>query len=130
MLGLGGAAALRAIGAVLFMNGYYEFFNLAGAFNSSPWTAESFGGDPGKAKSARKYVRKTIVRGVVISYAGAVISGMWWPLIGTAIAAGDMWWTYEQALNTAQQTGSVGWTSPSQQGWRRLEWGNQGGGNS
>ena len=118
----GGGAALRAIGAVLFLNGYYEFFNLAGAFNSSPWTAESFGGDPGKADSARKYVRKTVVRGVFVSYAGAVISGMWWPLIGTAIAAADLWWTYEQALDKAQKTGSVNFASSSQLGWRRLGW--------
>lgn len=118
----GGAAVSRALGAVLFLNGYYEFFNLAGAFNSSPWTAESFGGDPAKAKSARKYVRKTVVRGVAVSYAGAVISGMWWPLIGTAIAAVDMWWTYEQALNTAEKTGSVGWASSSGTGWKRLPW--------
>lgn len=117
-----GAAAMRALGAVLFMNGYYEFFNLAGAFNSSPWTAESFGGDPGKAQSARKYVRKTVLRGALVSYAGAVISGMWWPLIGTAIAAGDMWWTYEQALDKAERTGSVGWSSSSQQGWKGLGW--------
>jgi hypothetical protein len=112
----------NAIGAVLFLNGYYEFFNLAGAFLSSPWTMESFGGDPGKSDSARKYVRKTMVRGAIVSGMGVAISGMWWPLIGTAIAAGDIWLTYEGALRRADKTGSVAWQSPSGQGWRGLAW--------
>ena len=120
---MGGASAgLRALAAVLFLNGYYEFFNLAGAFNSSPWTAESFGGDPGKNASARKYVRKTIVRGALVSGGGVLISGMWWPLIGTAIAAADTWWTYNQALAIAERTGSAGWQSPTGQGWKGLQW--------
>ena len=42
----GMAGATRALAAVLFLNGYFEFFNLAGAFLSSPWTMQSFGGDP------------------------------------------------------------------------------------
>jgi hypothetical protein len=112
----------NAIGAVLFLNGYFEFFNLAGAFLSSPWTMESFGGDPGKNASARGYVRKTVVRGAAVSYAGVLISGMWWPLIGTAIAAADLWLTYNGALNRSEKTGSVGWQSPSGQGWRGLAW--------
>lgn len=120
MFGL--TAATRALAAILFINGYYEFYNLAGAFNSSPWTAESFGGDPGKNDSARKYVRKTIVRGIVVSGAGVLISGMWWPLIGTAIAAADTWWTYDKALNQAVVTQSVGFQSPTGQGWKQAAW--------
>jgi hypothetical protein len=120
LIGTPGAAA--GIGAVLFLNGYYEFFNLAGAFLSSPWTMESFGGDPGKSDAARKYVRKTIVRGVAVSGAGVMISGMWWPLIGTAIAAVDIWWTYNSALAKAESAGSVSWQSPSGQGWKGLAW--------
>ena len=112
----------NAIGAVLFLNGYYEFFNLAGAFLSSPWTMESFGGDPGKNASARGYVRKTVVRGALVSYAGVLISGMWWPLIGTAIAAGDLWLTYNGALSRSEKSGSVGWTDQSGTGWKGLAW--------
>lgn len=119
---VGAGAAVKALAAVLFINGYYEFFNLAGAFNSSPWTAESFGGDPGKNASARRYVRKTIVRGLLVSGAGTAISGMWWPLIGTTIAAADTWWTYNQALHKAEQTGSVGFQSPTGQGWKAAAW--------
>lgn len=110
------------LGALLFITSYYEFFNLAGAFLSSPWTMESFGGDPGKNASARGYVRKTVARGAIISGAGVVISGTAWPLIGTAIAATDLWLTYNGALNRSQQTGQVGWQSPSQQGWKGLAW--------
>jgi hypothetical protein len=115
-----GAAA--GIGALLFINGYYEFFNLAGAFLSSPWTMESFGGDPGKNESARGYVKKTVARGALVSGAGVLISGMWWPLIGTAIGAADLWLTYNGALNRSVKTGSVGWESQSGQGWKGLAW--------
>jgi hypothetical protein len=119
---LGLTAATRALAALLFMNGYYEFFNLAGAFNSSPWTAESFGGDPGKNESARKYVRMTIVRGIAVSGFAVWISGMWWPLIGTTVAAGDTWWTYNQALAKAENTGSIAFQSPSGHGWKGAAW--------
>ena len=119
---IGLTAATRALAAVLFINGYYEFFNLAGAFLSSPWTMESFGGDPGKNASARGYVKKTVARGALISGAGVLISGMWWPLIGTAIAAGDLWLTYNGALHRSEQSGSQGWQSPSGQGWKGLTW--------
>ena len=115
-------AAIRALAAILFINGYYEFFNLAGAFNSSPWTAESFGGDPGKNESARKYVRMTVLRGGLVSGAGTLISGMWWPLIGTAIAAADTWLVYDRALKTAEASGSVAFESPTGRGWKRLTW--------
>jgi hypothetical protein len=113
---------MNAIGAVLFINGYFEFFNLAGAFLSSPWTMESFGGDPGKNKSARQYVKRTLVRGVAVSTAGVLISGMWWPLIGTAIAGADLWWTYNRALDRSVATESVAWQSPSGQGWGKAAW--------
>jgi hypothetical protein len=119
---LGLAAATRALAAVLFINGYYEFFNLAGAFLSSPWTMESFGGDPGKNASARSYVKKTAARGALVSGAGVLISGMWWPLIGTAIGAADLWLTYNGALTRSEQSGSVGFQSPSGQGWKELGW--------
>lgn len=121
-LGSPAGATAAGIGALLFINGYYEFFNLAGAFLSSPWTMESFGGDPGKNHSARGYVRKTVVRGALVSGAGVVISGMWWPLIGTAIGAADLWLTYNGALARSEQTGSVSWQSPSGQGWKGLAW--------
>ena len=114
--------AVRAIGGVLFMNGYYEFFNLAGAFLSSPWTMESFGGDPGKNASARSYVKMTAVRGALVSGAAVVITGMLWPLIGTAIGAADLWWTYNRALARSEQSGSLGWQSPTGGGWKGLAW--------
>ncbi len=90
--------------------------------NSSPWTAESFGGDPGKAESARRYVKHAIVNGTIASGLGVVIGGMWWPLIGTSMAAAYTWWLYDKALRKAALSGSVGWESPSGQGWKGLPW--------
>jgi hypothetical protein len=84
---------------------------------------ESFGGDPQKNESARKYVRRTMVRGALVSGAGVAISGVWWPLMGTAIAAGDLWWTYNGALDRAGQDGAVGWKSPTGvAAWKGLSW--------
>lgn len=83
---------------------------------------ESFGGDPGKSASARSYVKKTVVRGTLVSGAGVMISGMWWPLIGTAIAAADLWWTYNGALARAESKGSVAWQSPSGEGYKKAQW--------
>lgn len=108
--------------ATLFLIGYYEFFNLVGALNSSPWTAESFGGDPDKAASARKYVRHALLNGAIASGLGVIIGGTWWPLIGTAGAGVYTWWLYDKALAKAQDTGSVGWESPSGRGWKGLPW--------
>ena len=113
---------MRALAALLFITGYYEFFNVAGAFNSSPWTAESFGGDPGKNASARKYVKMTVLRGAVISGFAVAISGMWWPMMGTTLAAADTWLVYDRALRKAEASGSTGFQEPSGRGWRGLAW--------
>lgn len=108
--------------ATLFLIGYYEFFNLVGALNSSPWTAESFGGDPGKNESARRYVKHAMVNGALASGAGVVIGGTWWPLIGTAAAAAYTWWIYDKALKKAEVTQSVGFQSSTGQGWKQAKW--------
>jgi hypothetical protein len=108
--------------ATLFLIGYYEFFNLVGALNSSPWTAESFGGDPAKNESARRYVKHAVVNGALASGAGVLIGRTWWPLIGTALAAAYTWWLYDKALNRASATGSIGFQSPTGQGWKGLGW--------
>ena len=112
----------RGTAATLFLIGYYEFFNLVGALNSSPWTAESFGGDPAKNESARRYVKHAVVNGMLASGAGVVIGGTWWPLIGTAAAAAYTWWLYDKALRKAEATGSVAWQSPTGLGWKRAAW--------
>lgn len=115
--------ASREGAATLFLIGYYEFFNLVGALNSSPWTAESFGGDPEKASSARRYVKHAIVNGAIASALGVLIGGTWWPLIGTGGAAAYTWWLYDKALTKAQATGSAGWESTAGGlGWKGLQW--------
>lgn len=116
------APADRGTSATLWLIGYYEFFNLVGALNSSPWTAESFGGDPAKNASARRYVKHAVGNGALASFAGVIIGGTWWPLIGTAAAAAYTWWLYDRALARASATGSVGWQSPTGQGWKGLAW--------
>lgn len=117
-----GAAASGGENAILFLIGYYEFFNLVGALNSSPWTAESFGGDPAKNESARRYVKHAVVNGTIASGLGVIIGRKWWPLIGTTAAAVYTWWLYDKALKRAESTGSLGFQSPTGQGWKGAAW--------
>lgn len=116
------AGASREGAATLFLIGYYEFFNLVGALNSSPWTAESFGGDPEKNASAKRYVRHAVLNGTIASGLGVLVGGTWWPLIGTTGAAAYTWWLYDRALAKAELSQSVSWQSPTGHGWKALAW--------
>lgn len=67
-------------------------------------------------------MKHAVVNGTIASALGVVIGGTWWPLIGTAGAAGYTWWLYDKALKKAESTGSVGFQSPSGLGWKGLAW--------
>lgn len=84
-------------------------FEVFSAHCSSPWTSESFGGNPEKADSARRYVRRSIVVTEVLGVGGLLLTRSWMPLIATTIVSGYMYWTYEVALNKAASTGSQSW---------------------
>lgn len=84
-------------------------FEVFSAHCSSPWTSESFGGNPEKASSARRYVRRSIVVTEVIGAGGVMLTRSWMPFVATSLVCGYMYWTYEQALDKAAGTGSTGW---------------------
>lgn len=85
-------------------------FEVFSAHCSSPWTSESFGGNPEKAKSARRYVARSIVVTEVIGFGGMLLSRSWLPFIATTAVCGYMYWTYEVALNKAAASGSKDWS--------------------
>ena len=84
-------------------------FEVFSAHCSSPWTSESFGGNPEKARSARRYVWKSIAVTEVLGVGGMLLVRSGLPLIATTGVSVYMWWTYDRALNKAAENGSTGW---------------------
>jgi hypothetical protein len=90
-----------ALSGVLFLSAGTLAMDVYSAVMSSPWAAESWGGDPAKAESARRYVRHGLaVTGLMVG-ASAAISHSSYPLIGGALVGAYMWWLYESALKRA-----------------------------
>lgn len=84
-------------------------FEVFSAHCSSPWTSESFGADPDKADSARKYVYRSIVVTEVLGLGGVLLSKNLAPLVATSLVSAYMWWTYDRALTSAAENKSTGW---------------------
>jgi hypothetical protein len=104
-----GGGDRRALSALLFMAAGTNALDVYSALNSSPWTAESFGGDPEKAKACREYVYHSIGLTSFFGITSAVIGHSWWPIIGTILANGYMMWLYNRALGRAAARNSTGW---------------------
>ena len=99
----------RALGAILFIAAGTNAMDVYSALNSSPWTAESFGGDPEKAKACREYVWHSIVVTSFYGLTSSVIARSVWPIIGTMLADVYMWYLYNRALMRAAARNSQGW---------------------
>jgi hypothetical protein len=96
-------------GGVLFIVSATNAMDVFSATNSSPWTAENFGGDSEKVASLREYVYHAIALTAITNITGAYIEKSWWPIIGAALASGYMWWLYERAVARGMEAGSEGW---------------------
>lgn len=105
------SAAARPTAAVLFLVAVDAGLNAYSSINSSPWTAESFGGDPEKAESCKSYVLKADLATLGLSALGAMIAGNLWPLIGGIVVVVFMESLYRKALRKAAENGSQGWDS-------------------
>ena len=75
----------RTLGALLFLAASTNALDVYSALNSSPWTAESFGGNPEKAKSCREYVFHSIGVTSFFGVTSGIIAHTWWPIIGTVL---------------------------------------------
>jgi hypothetical protein len=116
-----GVSANRAVSALLFTNSALMTLDAYSTLNSSPWTAENFGADPDKAASCREYVRHAIIVSSAFAVASAFISGTWWPIVGSAVANGYLYWLYERALGRGEDTGTTGWGQTANVG-KALNW--------
>ena len=101
----------RAIGAILFLAAGTNAMDVYSALNSSPWTAESFGGDPEKAKACREYVWHSIAVTSFYGVTSGIIARSWWPIIGVFLADLYMYYLYDRALKRAQERKSTTWDS-------------------
>lgn len=99
----------RVASAILFLQASTNAMDVFSALNSSPWTSESFGGDPAKAASCRSYVKQSIGITAFYCFGSAALAQNWWPIIGWALASAFMYWTYERALKRAEASGSQQW---------------------
>lgn len=110
---LTGSKAGKVAGAILFMQAAALSMDVFSAVNSSPWTAENFGGDPEKAKTCREYVHHGLALSTGLSVGAAVVAESWAPVIGMVAANGYMFWLYERALKRGVDKASTGWAGPS-----------------
>lgn len=104
-------AAGRPTAAVLFLVAVDAGLNAYSSINSSPWTAESFGGDPEKAASCKRYVLKADAATLGLGALGSMIAKSAWPLIGAVVVVTFMEILYRKALAKAAANGSKGWDS-------------------
>lgn len=102
--------AKKAASAGIFLMALAEAFNVYGALNSSPWTAENFGADPEKAKSCRRYVLQADFVNVALGVGSSLIAENPWPLIGILLITIYMHYMYEKALRKGAVAGSEGWS--------------------
>lgn len=100
-----------AVAAVLFVSSVNNAIDIFSATNSSPWTAENFGGDKEKVASLREYVMHAVVLTAITNVIGAAVARSVWPLIGASLACAYMWWLYERAVKRGMDAGSEGWSN-------------------
>ena len=97
--------------ALLFMAAGTNAYDAYSAVNSSPWTAETVGGDQKKADSMKEYCYHAVIITFIYATGGAVIAKSWWPIIGGGVAGTYMYWLYMRALKRGFDEGS-NWQSP------------------
>jgi uncharacterized membrane protein len=95
--------------AILFVSSVNNAIDVFSATNSSPWTAESFGGDEKKRDSLREYVMHAMILTGVTNVIGAVVAQSIWPILGAALASAYMYWLYERAVARGMASGSTNW---------------------
>src|SRR6516162_10581117 len=107
-----GSDAARIGAAILFLQASTNAMDVFSAVNSSPWTAENFGGDQLKNESVREYVWHGVGLTVFYIVGASVLAKSAWPLIGGGITLGYMYWLYSRALERGAARGSAGWSAP------------------
>lgn len=106
--GLGSDAA-RIGAAILFLQASTNAMDVFSAVNSSPWTAENFGGDASKSASVREYVWHGVGLTIFYVVGASVLAKSPWPVVGGGITLAYMYWLYQRALTRGEARQSQGW---------------------
>lgn len=107
------SSAERTASAGIFLMALAEAFNVYGALNSSPWTAENFGADPEKARSCRQYVLQADIVNLALGVGSSLVARSPWPFLGILVITVYMHYMYERALRKGRTAGSTGWAKDS-----------------
>lgn len=99
---------IRALSAILLMQGYRDVMDTASTLQSSPWTTENVGADKDMADSMVYYMWQTTVSSTVVGIVGSAVAGSPWPIIGTAVGIGYIWYIYNRALSKAKMKNAQG----------------------
>lgn len=99
----------NAVAAVLFLQSGMMTLDAYSTFQSSPWTAENFGADPVKVRSAKEYLWHAVGFSMAYAIASAYLAHSMWPVIGSIIANAYLIWLYLRALGRGKTAGSKGW---------------------
>jgi hypothetical protein len=92
----------RGVQGLGFAAGIYLAYDAMSTLNSSPWTHQTFGGDPGKAESAQHYVRLAIASSTALAALTSWLMQSWAPLAGCTVANGQLFYVYWRAGQKAQ----------------------------
>lgn len=98
-------ASNQAVQGLGFAAGIYIAYDTMSTLNSSPWTHETFGGDPGKAESAQRYVRLAILRSTALAALTSFLMGSAMPILGSSVANADLYYVYWKAKTLATSRG-------------------------
>ena len=96
----------RGIQGLGFASGVYIAYDTMSTLNSSPWTHETFGGNPGKAESAQRYVRMAMLRSTGLALITSWLMNSITPLLGASVANADLFYVYWKAKELATSKGS------------------------
>lgn len=121
--GPGRSPEARALSALLFLQGGMVVLDAYSTLNSSPWTAESFGGDPAKVKSLREYVTHAAIYSTAYNVASASIAGSPWPLYAAVVNNVYLIYLYKRAAARGDKTGAQGWNSGNDTSVKAAQWG-------
>lgn len=80
----------------------------ASTLQSSPWTMENVGADEDMAASMRYYLVQTTVSSLIVGAVGASVAGTFWPMGGTILGVGYLWYIYTRAGNKALEKNAQG----------------------
>ena len=106
MTDVGGAKSNRALTGLGFAAGIYIAYDAMSTLNSSPWTHQTFGGDPGKAESAQHYVNQAIITSTALAAFTSILMGSWATLAGASVANAQLFYVYRRAGQKAKGSGT------------------------